>query len=59
VEEVREYQWIVMAVYPRLGEVWALISQWIQMVFYNGWLYGHFVSNVFVFAVDKTIQSAV
>jgi hypothetical protein len=25
-------------------------------MFYNGWLHGHFVSTVFVFAVDGTIQ---
>jgi hypothetical protein len=25
-------------------------------MFYNGWLHGHFVSNVFVFAVDGTIR---
>jgi hypothetical protein len=67
VEEVREYQRIVMAVYPRLGDVWATcdglflrfersISQRIQWMFYNGWLHGHFISNVFVFAVDGTIR---
>ncbi len=67
VEEVQEYQRIVAVVYPRLGEVWGTcdglnlwfersISQRIQRMFYNGWLHGHFVSNVFVFAVDGTIR---
>jgi hypothetical protein len=67
VDEVREYQRIVAVVYPRLGEVWGTcdglnlwfersISQRIQRVFYNGWLHGHFVSNVFVFAVDGMIR---
>jgi hypothetical protein len=60
VEEVQEYQQIVATIYPRLGEVWGTcdglnlrsersISQRIQRMFYNGWLHGHFVSNVFVF----------
>jgi hypothetical protein len=67
VDEVREYQRIVTVVYPRLGEVWGTcdglnlrfersILQRIQRMFYNGWLHGHFVSNVFVFAVDGTIR---
>jgi hypothetical protein len=25
-------------------------------MFYNGWLHGYFISNVFVFAVDGTIR---
>jgi hypothetical protein len=67
VEEVREYQWIIAVVYLRLGKVWGTcdglnlcfersISQWIQQMSYNGWLHGHYISNVFVFAVDGTIR---
>jgi hypothetical protein len=55
-EEVQEYQRIVTVVYPRLGEVWGTcdglnlnfersISQWIQRMFYNSWLHGHYISN--------------
>jgi hypothetical protein len=32
------------------------ISQQIQRIFYNGWLHGHFILNVFVFAIDGTIR---
>ncbi len=67
VEEVEEYQRIVGTICPRLGDVWATcdglnlcfersISQWIQWMFYIRWLHGHFISNVFVFAVDGTIR---
>jgi hypothetical protein len=67
VEEVREYQQVAMAVYPRLGDIWATCDglnlqfehsmlQRTQRMFYNGWLHGYFISNVFVFAIDGTIR---
>ncbi len=66
VEEVEEYQRIVGTICSRLGDVWGTcdglnlcfeqsISQWIQRMFYIGCLHGHFILNVFVFAVDGTI----
>jgi hypothetical protein len=28
----------------------------VQSIFYNGWMHGHYMSNVFVFGVDGTIK---
>jgi hypothetical protein len=66
-EEVALYQRATAAKYPTLHDVWATVDglnlyfqctndNVIQGIFYNGWLHGHFVSNVFVFAMDGTIR---
>jgi len=66
-EEVRKMQLAVALRYPRLADVWGCCdglnirfetsgSQQIQRIYYNGWLHGHYISNVLVFAFDGTIR---
>ena len=65
-ENVALFQRAVAAKYAYLPEVWATADglnlyfeaagdNVIQEMFYNGWLHGHFISNIFVFAMDGTI----
>ena len=65
-ENVALFQRAVAAKYACLPEVWATADglnlyfeaagdNVIQEMFYNGWLHGHFISNIFVFAMDGTI----
>jgi hypothetical protein len=66
-EEVKKRQLAVALRYPRLADVWGCCdglnirfetsgSQQIRRIYYNGWLHGHYISNVLVFAFDGTIR---
>jgi hypothetical protein len=66
-EEVLAYQQATVAKYPSFPEVLGTLDglnlsiqstkdDKVQSIFYNGWTHGHYVSNVFVFGMDGTIQ---
>jgi hypothetical protein len=65
--EVASFQQASSAKYPLLHEVWGTCdglkldfestdSDRIQRMYYNGWTHGHYISNIFVFAMDGTIR---
>ena len=65
-DEVASFQQATAEKYPSLPEVWGTCDGLkvnfqstgdtrIQRMFYNGWTHGHYVSNIFVFAMDGTI----
>jgi hypothetical protein len=66
-EEVAAYQQATAAKYPSLADVWGTLDglnlkiqstkdDKVQSIFYNGWMHGHYVSNIFVFGIDGTIR---
>jgi hypothetical protein len=66
-DEVASFQSATAEKYPSLPEVWGTCDGLkvnfqstgdtrIQRMFYNGWTHGHYVSNIFVFAMDGTIR---
>ncbi len=66
-DEVASFQEATAEKYPSLPDVWGTCDGVklnfqstgdvrIQRMFYNGWTHGHYVSNIFVFAMDGTIR---
>ncbi len=64
--EVARYQQAAIKKYPNLDGVWGTCdgiklqfqktkSERIQRLFYNGWTHGHYISNIYIFALDGTI----
>ena len=68
-EDIASYKEAVGTIYPLLSDVWSTMdglklylqqsgNTEIQACFYNGWMYGHYVTSVFVFCPDRTISIA-
>jgi hypothetical protein len=64
-DEVAYFQQVTVEKYPSLPDVWGTCDgvtlnfqstddPRIQWMYYNGWTHGHYVSNIFVFAMDGT-----
>jgi len=66
VEEIREYQEVISSHFPVLNHTWCVVDglnipiqksgdEATQNAYYNGWLHGHFVGCIFVFAPSGAI----
>ncbi len=66
---VREMMEVIEEKFHALDGVWCIMDglkvpiqwpgdYWVQNAYYNGWLHGHFVGCVFVFAPDGTVVAA-
>ena len=68
-DEVRFYQSVVGTKYPNIAKIWAAVDGlklFIQAVrqgneqnkYYSGYIHGHYITSVFVFAPDRKIVCA-
>jgi hypothetical protein len=66
-EEVTSFQLVTAEKYPSLPDVCtcdgvtlnfqSTKDHHIQQMYYNDWTHGHYVSNIFVFVMECTIQN--
>ncbi len=66
-DEVTSFQQVTAEKYPSLPDIWGTCDGVklnfqltgdcrIQRMYYNGWMHGHYVSNIFVFAMDGILR---